>query len=98
MQVIFHAVGQARAEHLLHGKRCVVGFLSHAKSFSSRGGAQDAPGHAAFTAVLAFLKELMPAGAVKIDMENEVIRSMLVAHDGRVVSPALPAAAPKETP
>ncbi len=48
--------------------------------------------------VLAFLKELMPAGAVKIDMENEVIRSMLVAHDGRVVSPALPAAAPKETP
>ncbi len=57
LQVIFHAVGQARAEHLLHGKRCVVGFLSHAKSFSSRGGAQDAPGHAAFTAVLAFLKE-----------------------------------------
>lgn len=56
--------------------------------------------------VLAFLKELMPQGAVKIDLENEIIRSMLLTHEGRVVqgfspepaaSPASPAQA-KETP
>ena len=57
LQSVFYAVAQARAEHLYHGKRCVVGFLSHPKSFTKKHGAVEMPGHSVFTRTLQFLVE-----------------------------------------
>jgi len=57
LQSTFYAVAQARAEHLYHGKRCVVGFLSHPKYFTKKDGAIDMPGHAVFTRTLQFMAE-----------------------------------------
>ena len=57
LQVIFYGVAQAHAESLYQGKRCVVGFLSHPKSFTKKTGGIEMPGHAVFSLMLRFLEE-----------------------------------------
>ncbi len=71
LQVIFYGVAQAHAESLFSCKRCVVGFLSHPKSFTKKSGAIEMPGHAVFSLLLEFLVE---AGYVTVSISKGNLR------------------------
>ena len=46
--------------------------------------------------VAAFVGELAPEGAVRIDPDNEILSAMLVTHEGRLVGKFAPTPAPEE--